>query len=298
MFLQKKRIKKTESLKLSFRDPFLILTLLFLTFGPNLLNAEEISISKQLQEKSLTNRFHFAFNTFYNTDFNPSRYAGHNESLSFEFIPAFEFPNSYNHRLGVGFTQALSKDEQREVSKIEFVSSTKIIEISNTTSLGGAVIVKVPVSEIERKNDSLKLGVGASFNLTKDLSEIEDLKGFSVSLGQSFIRSFHQYATKASGGSNARYTSIQKINLSYCFRELATLVVGANYFERLNYKNQRLKNRFSFMGQASLKLEKKLDLIMAYGINGEATKPNGRDSAISVYDSDKSAISIGIEYTL
>ncbi len=168
-------------------------------------------------------------------------------------------------------------------------------QLSRDLALSQSLTAVIPLSRQSGRRDGLYTALTYGPMIAWDLSEIVT-PGLSLFDRPSATRAFHEFTVSTSGRSMKQYSLSNSIGASYRFAKFS---ISSSFSRSVAWTYQ--KNRvssFGFKQSIAYRANKHMGLSFTYGNGGDALRPNGQDSNISLINENSSSFSGGISYEL
>ncbi len=167
--------------------------------------------------------------------------------------------------------------------------------ISRDLSVRQSLTAVLPLSRQSGRRDGLYTALTYSPIIAWDLSD-SITPGLSLFDRLSATRAFHEFKTSTLGRSMKQYSLSNSIGASYSFSKFS---ISTSFSRSVawTYEKNRVSS-FGFKQSIGYKASRHVGLSLTYGNGGDALRPNGQDSNISLINENSSSFAGGISYEL
>lgn len=212
----------------------------------------------------------------------------------FSIAPGYRFNSSWK----VGSNVSVIKDDSVsgvgntifDNTSLSLSYSRPLTTHSNWKSSAGGVL---PTNQEQREQTTFQGAARLSTGVSVDSLMWQSSFSYTIS----FNRNFHEYNINATGKFNTRDSIGQSV--SYDIPITSKFSFSTSFFYQMahNYADD-LNTRFSADANLNWTPLKDLTLIVGTSNDGNALKPNGRDSNIEFFNDNTSIIKLGVSYIL
>lgn len=212
----------------------------------------------------------------------------------FSIAPGYRFSSSWK----LGSTVSVIKDDSVSGVGNTIFDNTSIslsynrpllTHLNWKTSAGGVI----PTNQEQREQTTFQGAARLSTGLAIDSLVLQSSLSYTIS----FNRNFHEYNINADGKFNTRDSIGQTIGYDIPITSKISFSTSFFYQMAHNYADE-LSTRFSAGADLNWTPLKNLTLIVGTSNDGNALKPNGRDSNIEFFNDNTSIIKLGVNYIL
>lgn len=252
--------------------------------------AQNQSSMKVEGQSSSTNKgFHSTLQLSRSSNFYKEGTADNETSTDLLINPSY----SLSEQLSIAAKSTLSHDETK--AKDTTLSNTSISlkikgpQISDNTQSNFVVGGLLPTNTENKKTERLQGGaiLGTSVSNT--------LLNLTTTYALILQRNFHEYTVNADGRPNVQYSLKHDLTLEYAFSDLWSISADGIYKNGWTYKNFE-RHTFATEIDLNYNVNKQLSISVGLANEGNALKPNGTESNISVYDENTSKILASVTF--
>lgn len=263
----------------------IIKVVLFVSMGK--LNAQAVSVLNSGAEVApVAKAYALSFGSTLNSSLHESN-VEQQLSNTFAFGASYKFENIGKLSVSQLLDKDLKNDRLETWNDTQVSFSRSIYTFNDVFSLSGRVSGTIPLSEESTENANLITSIGLFPTLAADLNPY--IKGLSLSYIPSFRRSFHEFETKADGGSNTAYSWAQRLVIDYSFSESFSLSLDQSYIRGYTYRGTS-NDRFSFDQSLNYQMNKNVSWSLGHSLGGSALAVNGSDSNVRLFDENESSV--------
>lgn len=189
--------------------------------------------------------------------------------------------------VSTSLNKPLTDGERKEkVGDFGVSYSHKSYSLNTFTSLRPSLKVALPFSESSKDAD-LRFATTASAVVSWDMTQL-GLSKFSLAYIPLVKKNFHEY-TAGLYGVNREWTVGNILSLGYGVTNWMSLALEGGYLRNYTYGGTE-SDVWTFDAATSFVLPKKFGLSIGYSIGGTPLAPNGRDTEIDLFDTEKASV--------
>ncbi|MGZ3802152.1 MAG: hypothetical protein ACXWRZ_16375 [Bdellovibrio sp.] len=213
---------------------------------------------------------------------------------TFAVSPSFRL--SKNWKLSAGIS-VIKDDSVSNAGQTGFDNTTVSVSHTHaltdyivwTNSMGGVL----PTNQQIREQTSFQGAARAATAISFDQLFLNS----SLLYKLSFNRNFHEFNISSAGTYNTRDVIGQLVNYSVPLTKAFSLSTSFYYAMAHTYADD-LTSRFSLGADLQWNATKNFSMVVGTSNDGNALKPNGRDSNIEFFNDNTSSIKLGLNYIL
>lgn len=193
----------------------------------------------------------------------------------------------YTLRLDGSYSQDPKRPQNDDFNDTSLGLVRAPFELGKLIKLGYKVGAVAPTS---KKSSTLQNMQGAATaGLTVMINPDRLIPGLAVVSGLSLRRNFHQYDTAMNGEVNTQYSSSQSLSVGYDWAYGISTTVEFVHKNGLTYQNN-IKESFEHTEEIGYEINKTISVAVGHTNSGNALKPNGTDSNVSLIDENSSLV--------
>ncbi|MCP4914019.1 MAG: hypothetical protein GY909_12985 [Oligoflexia bacterium] len=195
----------------------------------------------------------------------------------------------------VAIDKDLQGDREQNLRDSTLSLGRSLQKFNDETSLSGSLAFTIPLSDSSRESTGLKTAVrlrpALSYDASKSITE-----GLSITYLPSVKAYFHDYETKASGGSNTQYAVANRLVIGYSITDSLGLSLDNTYLRTWTYSGVS-KDIYSLYQSLGYDVNENFALTVGHAIGGSVLAVNGQEQDIDLFDSENSTIYFDLSFS-